>query len=162
IRRSCPSTTGVPRRQRSLPPLRPSTARSCRLTARGRCRPPPVPARASASSSTTPRSPRTSSTPHRTPNGRSPRENATGPGALSVYQVAHQRIHGQPPREGLGARSDSLPPYCRFRGTSGRPSTGHARARDPSALAELHQRELLENWSLARVGETLHEIEPLQ
>lgn len=22
----------------------------------------------------------------------------TGPGALSVYQIAHQRIHGQPPR----------------------------------------------------------------
>src|ERR1019366_4237944 len=65
-------------------------------------------------------------------------------------------------REGHGPRSDSLPPHCRFRGTSGRPSTGHARARDPSALAELHQRELLENWSLARVGETLHEIEPLQ
>jgi hypothetical protein len=30
------------------------------------------------------------------------------------------------------------------------------------AWAELHQSELLENWSLARVGETLHEIEPLR
>ncbi|MGO9247877.1 MAG: DUF4160 domain-containing protein [Solirubrobacteraceae bacterium] len=30
------------------------------------------------------------------------------------------------------------------------------------AWAELHQNELLENWSLARVGETLHEIEPLR
>jgi hypothetical protein len=30
------------------------------------------------------------------------------------------------------------------------------------AWAELHQGELLENWSLARVGETLHEIEPLR
>ena len=30
------------------------------------------------------------------------------------------------------------------------------------AWAELHQDELLENWRLARVGETLHEIEPLR
>lgn len=30
------------------------------------------------------------------------------------------------------------------------------------AWAELHQDELLENWSLARAGETLREIEPLR
>jgi hypothetical protein len=30
------------------------------------------------------------------------------------------------------------------------------------AWAELHQEELLENWRLARAGETLHEIEPLR
>jgi Domain of unknown function (DUF4160) len=30
------------------------------------------------------------------------------------------------------------------------------------AWAELHQRELLENWRLARAGETLREIDPLQ
>jgi len=30
------------------------------------------------------------------------------------------------------------------------------------AWAELHQDELLENWRLARLGETLHEIEPLR
>jgi hypothetical protein len=30
------------------------------------------------------------------------------------------------------------------------------------AWAELHQAELLENWRLARAGETLSEIEPLQ
>jgi hypothetical protein len=28
--------------------------------------------------------------------------------------------------------------------------------------AELHQDELLENWRLARAGETLQEIEPLR
>lgn len=28
--------------------------------------------------------------------------------------------------------------------------------------AELHQDELLENWRLARAGETLHAIEPLR
>jgi hypothetical protein len=30
------------------------------------------------------------------------------------------------------------------------------------AWAELHQDELLENWRLARLGETLQEIEPLR
>jgi hypothetical protein len=30
------------------------------------------------------------------------------------------------------------------------------------AWAELHQEELFENWRLARAGETLHEIDPLQ
>jgi hypothetical protein len=30
------------------------------------------------------------------------------------------------------------------------------------AWAELHQDELLENWRLARAGETLQEIEPLR
>lgn len=30
------------------------------------------------------------------------------------------------------------------------------------AWAELHQQELLENWRLARAGETLREIEPLR
>jgi hypothetical protein len=30
------------------------------------------------------------------------------------------------------------------------------------AWAELHREELLDNWSLARAGETLQEIEPLQ
>ncbi len=30
------------------------------------------------------------------------------------------------------------------------------------AWAELHRDELLENWRLARAGETLHEIDPLQ
>ena len=30
------------------------------------------------------------------------------------------------------------------------------------AWAELHQDELLQNWRLARAGETLHEIDPLQ
>jgi hypothetical protein len=30
------------------------------------------------------------------------------------------------------------------------------------AWAELHRDELLENWRLARLGETLHEIEPLR
>jgi hypothetical protein len=30
------------------------------------------------------------------------------------------------------------------------------------AWAELHQDELLENWRLARLGERLHEIEPLR
>jgi hypothetical protein len=30
------------------------------------------------------------------------------------------------------------------------------------AWAELHQEELLENWRLARAGETLNEIEPLR
>jgi hypothetical protein len=30
------------------------------------------------------------------------------------------------------------------------------------AWAELHQEELLENWRLARAGETLQQIEPLQ
>jgi hypothetical protein len=30
------------------------------------------------------------------------------------------------------------------------------------AWAELHQQELVENWSLARAGETLKEIEPLR
>jgi hypothetical protein len=30
------------------------------------------------------------------------------------------------------------------------------------AWAELHQDELLENWRLARAGETLKEIEPLR
>ena len=30
------------------------------------------------------------------------------------------------------------------------------------AWAELHQADLLENWRLARIGETLREIDPLQ
>ncbi len=30
------------------------------------------------------------------------------------------------------------------------------------AWAELHQVDLLENWRLARIGETLREIDPLQ
>ena len=30
------------------------------------------------------------------------------------------------------------------------------------AWAELHREELLENWRLARAGETLNEIEPLR
>jgi hypothetical protein len=30
------------------------------------------------------------------------------------------------------------------------------------AWAELHQEELIENWRLARAGETLHQIDPLQ
>jgi len=34
--------------------------------------------------------------------------------------------------------------------------------RDPLVRAELHQDELLENWRLARAGETLREIDPLQ
>jgi hypothetical protein len=39
---------------------------------------------------------------------------------------------------------------------------GRRQLRFVLAWAELHQSELLENWSLARVGERLHEIEPLR
>ena len=39
---------------------------------------------------------------------------------------------------------------------------GRRQLRFVLAWAELHQDELLENWRLARAGETLHEIEPLQ
>ncbi|MDQ2760053.1 MAG: DUF4160 domain-containing protein [Actinomycetota bacterium] len=39
---------------------------------------------------------------------------------------------------------------------------GRRQLRFVLAWAELHQRELLENWRLARDGETLQEIEPLQ
>ena len=41
----------------------------------------------------------------------------------------------------------------------------HARHADGSAkirIDKLHQEELLENWRLARAGETLQEIDPLQ
>lgn len=38
----------------------------------------------------------------------------------------------------------------------------HRHLRLVLAWAELHQSELRENWRLARIGETLHEIEPLR
>jgi hypothetical protein len=39
---------------------------------------------------------------------------------------------------------------------------GHRQLRFVLAWAALHQDELLENWRLARAGETLKEIEPLR
>jgi Domain of unknown function (DUF4160) len=39
---------------------------------------------------------------------------------------------------------------------------GQGQLRLVLAWAELHQEELLENWRLARAGETLNEIDPLQ
>jgi Domain of unknown function (DUF4160) len=39
---------------------------------------------------------------------------------------------------------------------------GRRQLRFPLAWAELHQEALLENWRLARAGETHDEIEPLQ
>lgn len=39
---------------------------------------------------------------------------------------------------------------------------GRRQLRFVLAWAELHQEELLENWRLARAGETLHEVDPLQ
>ena len=39
---------------------------------------------------------------------------------------------------------------------------GRRQLRFVLAWAELHQQELLENWRLARAGETLHEIDPLR
>jgi Domain of unknown function (DUF4160) len=39
---------------------------------------------------------------------------------------------------------------------------GRRQMRFVLAWAELHQEELLENWRLARAGETLREIEPLR
>ena len=39
---------------------------------------------------------------------------------------------------------------------------GRRQLRFVLAWAELHQEELLENWRLARAGETLREIEPLR
>ena len=39
---------------------------------------------------------------------------------------------------------------------------GRRQLRFVLAWAELHQGELLENWRLTRVGETLQQIEPLQ
>jgi hypothetical protein len=39
---------------------------------------------------------------------------------------------------------------------------GRRQLRFVLAWAELHQEELLENWRLARAGETLHQIEPLR
>ena len=41
-------------------------------------------------------------------------------------------------------------------------SLGRRQLRLVLAWAELHQDELLENWRLARVGETLRAIEPLR
>jgi Domain of unknown function (DUF4160) len=41
-------------------------------------------------------------------------------------------------------------------------SLGRRQLRLVLAWAELHQEELLENWRLARAGETLREIEPLR
>jgi len=41
-------------------------------------------------------------------------------------------------------------------------SLGRRQLRLVLAWAELHQDELLENWRLARAGETLREIEPLR
>jgi len=41
-------------------------------------------------------------------------------------------------------------------------SLGRRQLRFVVAWAELHQDELLENWRLARAGETLREIEPLR
>jgi hypothetical protein len=41
-------------------------------------------------------------------------------------------------------------------------SLGRRQMRLVLAWAELHQEELLENWRLARAGETLNEIEPLR
>jgi hypothetical protein len=41
-------------------------------------------------------------------------------------------------------------------------SLGRRQLRFVLAWAELHQEELLENWRLARSGETLREIEPLR
>jgi Domain of unknown function (DUF4160) len=41
-------------------------------------------------------------------------------------------------------------------------SLGRRQLRLVLAWAELHQDELLENWRLARSGETLREIEPLR
>lgn len=39
---------------------------------------------------------------------------------------------------------------------------GRRQLRFVLAWAELHQEELLENWCLARAGETLREIDPLR
>jgi hypothetical protein len=39
---------------------------------------------------------------------------------------------------------------------------GRRQLRFVLAWAELHQAELLENWRLARIGEKLHEIDPLR
>jgi uncharacterized protein DUF4160 len=39
---------------------------------------------------------------------------------------------------------------------------GRRQLRFVLAWAELHQEELLENWRLARAGETLQQIEPLR
>jgi Domain of unknown function (DUF4160) len=41
-------------------------------------------------------------------------------------------------------------------------SLGRRQLRLVLAWAELHQNELIENWRLARAGETLREIEPLR
>lgn len=41
-------------------------------------------------------------------------------------------------------------------------SLGRRQLRLVLAWAELHRDELLENWRLARAGETLHEIDPLR
>jgi len=69
---------------------------------------------------------------------------------------------------------DHGPPHFHARHADGsakradRHAGGHRqRTRTPAAairagVGELHQEELLENWRLARAGETLKEIEPLR
>jgi Domain of unknown function (DUF4160) len=52
------------------------------------------------------------------------------------------------------ARIDTLEPI--------EATLGRRQLRLVLAWAELHQDELLENWQLARAGETLHEIDPLR
>jgi hypothetical protein len=68
--------------------------------------------------------------------------------------------HGSPPfhaRHADGSakiRIDTLEPIAT--------TLGRRQLRLVLAWAELHQDELLENWRLARAGETLQEIDPLQ
>jgi hypothetical protein len=77
-------------------------------------------------------------------------------------------------------RWSALPRSCRtLRSTPARHADGSAKVRIDTleaiestlgrrqprfvlAWAELHQEEPLENWRLARAGETVHEIDPLQ
>ena len=77
-----------------------------------------------------------------------------------LWDCDHFDDHGPPrfhARHADGAakvRIDTLEPI--------ETTLGRQRLRLVLAWAELHQAELLENWRLARVGETLSDIEPLR
>ena len=63
-------------------------------------------------------------------------------------------FHARPANGEAKIRIDTLEPMDS--------SLGRRQLRLVLAWAELHQEERLENWRLARAGETLQEIEPLR
>jgi hypothetical protein len=75
---------------------------------------------------------------------------------ITMYFDDHgpPHFHARHPEGEAKIRIDTLEPI--------ESTLGRRQLRLVLAWAELHQRELMENWRFARAGETLSEIEPLR